>query len=356
MNASLLDFPANDASSVVDYLCKTALLVADLSSDQYSTDRLRACVRWLLDNRKDELLSAAIDAVKCPNAARLIRRVAEMESASVGRDSTASQDYSLFTVAVLMRLTHDVPGGVIEHALKSMPWPDTLSSLLWPRHGRAHRQLIKRFHSFEDIAGLPLSKLRNHTLRLAGMHSKGEPLVSPFPAIDGPLRRSNIFLRYLVGVQDGEAGEELMNFEPLAEAVSSYLHRCLKQPCVVSCGYLNEFHESLFTGLWRYQIDRLEWLSQTIVGQSVAGSEVSALLVGLSGHRHPYGEVAFFGEGRLAGKTAYRFRTRPREDSTRCLSRVGETIVRAGVAHVDRIEPDVAASPRAHLLWISVPL
>src|SRR5207253_1302127 len=101
---------------------------------------------------------------------------------------------------VIVKFQCEVPAGIFDCALSSLDWAKDISpSLKSVAKPDNCLRLMTRFHRLDDLASIPLSAVRKtgHTLTT---NSLDEMLIrSTFDSIDVPPRRSNTFLRFIVG-------------------------------------------------------------------------------------------------------------------------------------------------------------
>lgn len=148
-------------------------------------------------------------------------------------------------------------------------------------------------------------------------------------------KRSTVFLRYLVGSQ-GVGGDGYRLGSPkicskLQEVTARVLERRLGRKCMVDAVYTGSFRESVYSGMWRYQVEQLDCISQHVRNSAGQKNRLSAK-VALQGQRDQFVlRVGFFSSGQPIIGRSYLLRSRPSEDAIRCLCRVKSRIEAADI-------------------------
>lgn len=189
-------------------------------------------------------------------------------------------------------------------------------------------QLLPKFFNFSDLATIPLSLI--HRSAIASTDKSKEWLIGshPFTVKSHIRRRGKIFLRYLVG-HHIITKDKTENVNPERNCV--YLKRIIKNTvenhinlsCSVEANFGGRFYEPLYTGMWLYQMRRLEEILTDIFLDQATCDPLKAIISVLGQRSDARLEIRFNDDTHsFCNERTYLLNLRPAEDHKRCITRV----------------------------------
>ena len=243
----------------------------------------------------------------------------------------------LFAIPIVTTFEQNVPETQFESALNGLSGlKDLTSSMKEGRLQLAQIVLLPKLLRLDELNDMPLSIVRECGLSLATAAVSRASKSHPFVAQDRSFKRSTAFLRFAVGQrqltehEDWGAGEDGL-CERLEKLTTSAIQRYLVPSCRVQATCRASFHESLYSGMWLYQEQRLDQLARASRAQAQRKESLEARVV-IHGPEYRFEiRVGFFAGGEAIGGRAYRLRSRPSEDPRVCVSRISKRLETAGV-------------------------
>jgi hypothetical protein len=185
--------------------------------------------------------------------------------------------------------------------------------------------------SFDQLMLMPTAMLKEVVLQpVAGQEVLAK--INQY-GVNFGFKRSTTFLRYLVGFARIRSitPEGIAAFcARLERNVMSSISRYIGQVCGVSLS-LGVFRDSLYVGMWRYQMSRLVKLSQCAISEQCHGLHAG---VAIRPDEQRGLRVGFFSEKSLIGGRDYLLLARPTENPLRCIERVRKKIEESGIRTV----------------------
>ena len=283
----------------------------------------------LLDQYKDDEILGAINHADSSDIANELRRTVEHVSENIHLRLNGSElEIQLFAIPIIVKFDQDVPGSQVESALSYMEWQGSLAKIFAGddlEHGRI--VVLPTFFTFAALAGIQLSLLRKCAISLAA--NNGRDFFGSFPFIhkSNTLRRCHVFLRYLVGhrVLSAHKSKDGINTTIctyLQEIIKHLLESHLKLTCSVNAFHTGEFHNPLYTGMWLYQIYRLNKIATAVSSEQCSHGLPKTIITSPVSRANGTLKVGFYDEHQLLGQHAYLLHTRPGEDFDRCVTRL----------------------------------
>ena len=247
----------------------------------------------------------------------------------------SQNELSLIAVPVITSFKEIVPASHFEAAMHDLSAASCVSYLAEVCGPHMHLKLLPQFFLFDHLMSIPASTLKQECV---SMHSEigNTPREIPTRVMsEYGFKRSTVFLRYLVGSQDA-GGEGHQPGSPkicsaLQEVTMRVLERRIGRKCLVDAVYTGAFCEPVYAGMWRYQVEQLDYVSQHVWNSAGRRSRIRAK-VALQGQRHQFVlRVGFFSGNQPIIGRSYLLRSRPSEDAIRCLYRVKSRIEAAGI-------------------------
>lgn len=164
-----------------------------------------------------------------------------------------------FAIPVLVEFTKDVPDSQLEGALTLLGQDHCQEAMIDLGVERSQTTIIPRFFRLRELATIPIASMRRDMLSLAG-----DPCHGLTDAIsNAPLRRTRVFLRYLVGISVTRLGTRPAEPQPpracerFEHQTMQALSKRMRSECHVKAYYTGAFYDPLYTGMWLYQNVRL---------------------------------------------------------------------------------------------------
>jgi len=251
------------------------------------------------------------------------------------RKNANEKGLSLIAIPVIASFKEIVPESHFEAAMHDLSPESCVNYLTEVCAPQLHLKLLPQFFLFDHLMSIPGATLKRGYV---AMHSEIGCGRAPAPAramSEYGFRRSAVFLRYLVGSQDS-GGEKSRLGSPsicaeLQEITMHMLERRVGRKCMVNAFYSDSFCEPVYAGMWRYQVGKLDYISQHVWNSASRKSRLSAR-VALQGKRHQFVlRVGFFADDLPIIGRHYMLRSRPSEDAIRCLYRVKSRIEATGI-------------------------
>ena len=315
-----------------------AISTTSAADVKYLKSLLKNRIEDLLDKSHDHVIEQAIMVAPDSTIAQTIRSTAESasEGVRISRDG-CDTNISLFVVPVITSFGEGVPVSQFKAALQGLNGSMELTNYVNGRQtGAGHVMLLPQMFRLDDLKGLSLSAVRKGTIALGNTNGSAEIEQHPFIKRSGSFKRSTEFLRYLVG-RHVVTGASVIGCRRrrtgtrIQTLTKQTLERRIGLRCTVDAVYTGSFHDSLYTGMWRYQERRLDQVSHHTRNSTGDKNILEAKIV-THGHRDSFDiRVGFFSNGETIGGRSYLLGSRPGEDAGRCLGRVISRIEATGI-------------------------
>ncbi len=292
----------------------------------------------LLKKGSDATIDQAIEAAPSRGIAQTLRNAVEAASERIViYRNEVRAELLLFAIPIITTFEQNVPESQFESALNGLNGlKDLTNSIKDGRLELARMVLLPKLFRLNDLSDTPLSIVRERGFNLATAAVNRTSEWHPLAAQEGSFKRSTAFLRFAVGQrqltehEDGGAGEGGL-CERLENLTTNAIKRYLGPSCCVQATCMGSFHEGLYSGMWRYQEQRLDQLARASRAQAKRNESLEAR-VGIHGPEYRFEmRVGFFAGGEAIGGHAYRLRSRPGEDPHGCVSRISKRLEAAGV-------------------------
>lgn len=213
------------------------------------------CIDRALLLAKDDWIKAA--CICWPAHALTILRTAEhlSEAHTDTRDGVASQ-LSLVAIPVMFEFEHDIAASLFEQSLNT---GEVARNIAASFAGNDHIVLSPHLYTFEQIASVPLSRVRRALQELVEGRFSCQPPTTHMPCT---YKRRSRFLRYLLGRYFSPAIAGFPFTDAFAPELSGYfieqhVYTTLGVRAKVRALFDNGYHASVYAGLWRYQQSRV---------------------------------------------------------------------------------------------------
>ena len=294
-------------------------------------DERRRSIRYfrrLLHLRRDDAIAAAIDAMPTDAAARGLLRLAQEVSECVGDEWPTGPHARLYCVPLLFEFPEPLPATQLDAALLRVVRRGACD-LFAPDRGAATDDVdfVPEFLEIGDLANLQFSTVLHGAIALHSGRHLALPSPHPFARGNHPQRRSQSFLRYLVGLRPmPSSGLQPGNRKRIAVAIQKEVAGLAGTVRACRDGH---FHDAVYVGMWAHQARRLAQAAQARAQHAVDGAATAALYVDGTPLR-PHIRIGF-GQSGMRPSTDYLLRCRPLEDRDRACRRVARIIELAGL-------------------------
>ena len=241
----------------------------------------------------------------------------------------------LIAIPIIASFNEMVPTSHIETALCDFDCAGNCANYLAEVGGyKGQPKFFPQLFLFDQLIAVPISAVKKEVISSHAEIDNAKKWPS-WASGEQSFKRSSAFLRYLVGCQGTEETQSRNGQRRFCamfeETMTRMLERRIGRTCEVDIIYTGSFFESLYTGMWRYQMKRLDYLIWHVWNSTVHKRSLCAK-VNLQRHRRQFGfQVSFFRGDRPVDGHGYLFRTRPAEDTMRCLQRVKSRIEASGI-------------------------
>lgn len=247
------------------------------------------------------------------------------------------KELSLLAIPIIVKFKEIVPATHFDSAILEFTRAGGDGSYLREMGEHvAQLKLLPKLLSFDELMAIPISHLKRVCQSLCAENEGEKNIILTWEKpSQGHNKRTNVFLRYLVGwhgtTQSEEWFEQAIACARLQESMMRILKRNIERECTVGVNYKSSFYDALYTGMWHYQIERLDCLARNVMNSVVRACGLRAE-VGLQGDGRQFGlTVSFFLKDRLIDGRNYLLRLRPGENAFRCLNRVKNRIQAIGI-------------------------
>ncbi len=257
------------------------------------------------------------------------------------------KELSLLVIPIIVKFKEIVPATHFDSAILEFTRDGGDGSYLREMGEHvAQLKLLPKLFSFDELMAIPISHLKRVCQSLCAENEGEKNSIWTWEKpSQGHNKRTNVFLRYLVGwhgtTQSEEWFEQAIACARLQESMMRILKRNIERECTVGVNYKSSFYDALYTGMWHYQIERLDCLARNVMNSVVRACGLRAE-VGLQGDGRQFGlTVSFFLKDRLIDGRNYLLRLRPGENAFRCLHRVKSKIEASGISTIaqDKLNP-----------------
>jgi len=253
--------------------------------------------------------------------------------------SGVETELSLIAIPVVVSFKEMVPTSHIETALYDFDCAGNCANYLAEVGGyKGQPKFFPQLFLFDQLMAAPISAVKKEVISLHAEIDNARKKWPSWASGERSFKRSSAFLRYLVGCQIAEETQsrngQLRFCAMLEEIMMRVLERRIGQTCEVDIIDTGSFFESLYAGMWRYQVKRLDYLIRHVWNSTIHKGSLCAK-VNLQGQRRQFElRVGFFRGDRPVDGHGYLFRTRPAEDTMRCLQRIKSRIEASGICTI----------------------
>ena len=307
----------------------TALRLEQQPDVEETHTSLSKKLRILIRNGNDKLISDTIESAPHRNVAQIIQKEAEAISERfVSFQNGMKIELSIFAIPILVTFEDEVPETQIDNALDRLGWSGHIAKQLFKNnHTTSRVMLLPRFFKFCDLRNAPFSQIYKGALTLAAVNPKLVVPQHPFIVNVSTSKRSNIFLRYLVGhrtLYNSESTIATMDdfCTCLRTILAQTMDHHMQQQWTVHTFCTGEFHDPLYTGMWLYQKQRLAHL---IMKAHKTAKHIPLLEASIStfGNRSRFDiKVGICDHHDDITSHSYLLNSRPTEDPVRCSTRL----------------------------------
>ena len=316
------------------------LHLAASASDAGSTQQrlaLAHLVTELLNNRQDRAIDRALTRAQSLGIDHILRQAVETasERTVVVHNGTAIE-LSLVAIPIITAFDEDVPASQFEAALSRLDASNGLADVIGDSASSLPTvMLLPKLFRLDELQAMPPSLVRRACVSLIACDVTGAITALLFDRHMASHKRSAAFLRYLIGRQQTFQQRDGANKGQLCASLQNLLKREIKRYLGLACRVevidTGSFHEALYSGMWRYQDQRLDQIIRASRARASRGSSVEARLLS-HGELHPIAlRIEFFAGDQPIGGHGYRLTARPSEAANECVTRITRRLAIAGV-------------------------
>jgi hypothetical protein len=247
-------------------------------------------------------------------------------------------EQALVAVPMIASFKEMVPESHFELALQDfVRFGNCFRSLVHAHQCQSQVKLLPHLFSFDQLSTMPISSLKQTVSSLISDLDSNVKESSLCAKRGRGFKLSTAFLRYYVGARpisrDCERKQSSAQSPQLMQMAKRALELRIGGKCDVDTMPVGTFFDPLYTGLWCYQYKRLEYLLQRMRG--TGARKRFAAEISVEEESGQFGlRIGFFVGNRPADGRDYLLRTRPSEDTDRCVARVAGRIEAFGIRAV----------------------
>ena len=328
--------PPRDRETVVAEILQLAATATEAGCMQQRL-ALARLVTELLNNRQDSTIDRALTRAQSLGIDHILRQAVEAASErTVTFHDGTTVELSLVAIPIIVAFEEDVPATQFDAALSTLDTSNGLAHVIG--NGSPDlppTMLLPRLFRLDELLSMPPSLVRRACVSLVAADVARAIASRPFDREKASCKRSAAFLRYLIGrrrtLQQYRGLNRARLCASLQNLVRREIERTLGLACRVQVIDTGSFYEALYSGMWRYQEQRVDQLARASRLRTPRGSSVEARLLS-HGQTHPVElRIEFFAGGQPIGGHGYWLSARPSDAANECITRVTRRLAVAGV-------------------------
>jgi hypothetical protein len=295
----------------------------------------------------------AIEVSPDLHVARVIRAAAEAACEAIPViDNGIERHAALFSVPLVIRFTEAIATQEFEDAIALASWSEPFLARLHDCGARhSISGILPHVFRFEDLVNLSFASVHQGAVMASATGARGNAVTTmPFPVTMPAQRRSETFLRYLVGYQvkaDRTPDRSTEDRSRFCDCVRSVMRASMPEAKDVVALYTERFYGPIWQGLWIYHAHRLAEVVRVIAAREATQSSISASITVAGSRNQMAAQLAFYCGGRAARYHAYSLPIRPLDDPNISAQRIAAELQVLGVTrYVERATPEVHGSER----------